>query len=418
MTLRSILPKSYRQTGHRAALVVLLLAGCMMPPSAAHIGGTAPAVERISLSERADGQGFVLRVHTTGQVHAFSEPREVSANEYEVTLFNTDLGRGFQNDPPRGPVQRLSTEPRSGHLVVRFHLDDTAVDVAAYRDRGTTDVLVGITYRRNAPVAAGPRTGTGVTNPGLEDARERWRLDTIVIDAGHGGRDPGAVANGLREKDITLAIALRVGRYIEDNLGVRVVYTRNTDRFVELRDRGRIANEAGGKLFVSIHANSARDRSAFGTETFFLGASRSEAAQRVMERENSVIRLESNPDHYAHYTDEALIRRVLTHSAYMRKSEQLAGMVESQFSERVGRRSRGVKQANFYVLWGASMPAILVELGFITNPAEAAFMGSEQGQTYLASAIFRAVRDFKEQYERGLDVSVRAGDGPAPANLP
>ena len=178
------------------------------------------------------------------------------------------------------------------------------------------------------------------------------------------------------------------------------------DRFITLRDRGRIANEAGGKLFISIHANAARNRSAQGTETYFLGMHKTDAAAQVMDRENSVIQYENDPTAYDGLNEKALIEQALAQSAYMRSSEQLAGFVQEQFTGNLGRINRGVKQAGFYVLWGASMPAVLVELGFVTNSQEAAFLQSENGQIYLASAIFRAVRAFKTQYEKGLDLGV------------
>lgn len=240
-----------------------------------------------------------------------------------------------------------------------------------------------------------------------QEARERWRLDKIVIDAGHGGKDPGASANGVREKDVVLKVAKKLGQYIEENLDIEVVYTRTDDTFIELEERGHIANRAGAKLFVSIHINAARSRAARGTETFFLGQHKTEAAQKVMERENAVIRYEDNPEDYADYDEQALVRQILAQSAYMRQSERLASLIEAQFADRVQRRSRGVHQAGFYVLWSASMPAVLVELGFLTNPAEARFLKSERGQTYLASAIFRAVRDYKAKYEKGISPAAR-----------
>jgi N-acetylmuramoyl-L-alanine amidase len=261
-----------------------------------------------------------------------------------------------------------------------------------------------LTVAGGAPSAAVPVYHSEAAR---DDARARWRLDTVVIDAGHGGHDAGAIGpGGLREKDVVLQVALRVGRYLEALLGVNVVYTRQDDRFITLRDRGRIANAAAGKLFISIHANAAYNRSAQGTETYFLGMHKTEAAERVMERENSVIQYEKDPTAYDGLDQRALIEQALAQSAYMRSSEELAGLVQEQFTGQIGRIDRGVKQAGFYVLWGASMPAVLVELGFITNAQEAAFLQSENGQIYLASAIFRAVRSFKTQYEKGLDLSV------------
>ncbi|PSQ97144.1 MAG: N-acetylmuramoyl-L-alanine amidase [Bacteroidetes bacterium SW_9_63_38] len=234
------------------------------------------------------------------------------------------------------------------------------------------------------------------------EERERWQMDTIVIDAGHGGKDPGATANGLYEKDIVLDVAHKLGDYVENRLDVDVVYTRKDDRFIPLEERGHVANEAGAKLFISLHVNAARAHAAHGTEAYFLGPSKTEAAEKVMERENSVIKYEDNTKRYEDYDEQALVRQTLTQSAYMRQSEKLASLVQNQFEERVGRHNRGVHQAGFYVLWSASMPSVLVELGFLTNPREAKFLNSDKGQTYLASALFRAVRAYKKDYEKGI----------------
>ncbi len=237
-----------------------------------------------------------------------------------------------------------------------------------------------------------------------EEKAEKWTLDTVVIDAGHGGHDSGAVANGVKEKDVNLAVALKLGSYLERILKVNVVYTRTDDNFVELQERGHIANEAGAKLFISIHANSAPySKSVKGTETYILGLHRTEKAKDVMERENAVVSMEANPDQYNAFYQNSILR-TLALSANLRMSEKLAGEIESQFANRANRQSRGVKQAGLIVLWAASMPAVLVELGYLTNRFEAAYLNSEQGQDYLASAIFRAVRDFKRDYEKGLNL--------------
>ncbi len=376
-----------------------------------------PVVERISFAPRSDGQGYVVRIHTSERFHAYSEPRFVAQNQLEFVLFNAHLSQTFRRDAPSGPVQAYTVESRQGHLFLRFQLDARiSVKAEAYRDRTSDDMLLGLTYvggastptRRVAATLPPPTTTPPGNAPALDDARARWRLDTIVIDAGHGGHDSGAIGSGgLREKDVVLPVALMVGQYLEELLDLKVVYTRKDDRFITLRNRGKMANEAGGKLFISIHANAARNRSGHGTETYFLGMHKTDAAQHVMERENSVIRYESDPNAYTGLNQTALIEQTLAQSAYMRGSEHLAGLVQQQFTQRVGRVDRGVKQAGFYVLWGASMPAILVELGFVTNAQEAAYLKSENGQIYLASAIFRAVREFKAEYEKGLDLVTR-----------
>lgn len=391
--------------------------------------GPAAMLTGISFTPRSDGRGYVVRVNASDRIQAYSMPRPIGTNELKWTLYDTGLANGFEQESPEGPVRRYDTTEQDGHVVLHFYLDpDRTLDAEAYRDRASNDLLLNLTYTGASdsqpvpqPVASNsssdsspssastssPNASSG-SSPAAsmfgatQAARERWRLDKIVIDAGHGGKDPGATANGLREKDLVLKVAKKLGGYIEDNLDIEVVYTRTTDRFIELEERGHIANEEGAKLFISLHINAAAARSARGTETFFLGPHKTEAARKVMERENSVIRFEDNPEDYADYDEQALVRQTLAQSAYMRQSEKLASLIEHQFANRVQRRSRGVHQAGFYVLWSASMPAVLVELGFLTNRSEARFLNSERGQTYLASAIFRAVRDYKEKYEKGI----------------
>jgi N-acetylmuramoyl-L-alanine amidase len=246
-----------------------------------------------------------------------------------------------------------------------------------------------------------PGAAPGQSSSTYAGSGANWRLDTIVLDAGHGGHDIGATYNGVREKDVTLGIVRHLGRMIESELGVRVVYTRTDDHFETLRDRGRIANRVGGKLFVSVHANAAGASSARGTETYFLAPHRSASAQEVMDRENSVIQMETAPDLYAEFNDEGNILQAMAMSAYQEESQELARLIEGQF---VGQRrpSRGVKQAGFLVLWAASMPAVLVETGFVSNADEARLLGSQAGQEQTARAIFRALEAYKARYERGL----------------
>ena len=278
--------------------------------------------------------------------------------------------------------------------MIKLTLSNSSITATAYRDQASNDILIFVALQNEVA----PKLPT--TDP---TSGARWTLDTIVIDAGHGGKDLGAVAsNGLREKDIVLDVALKLGSYLKENLGVNVVFTRDSDEFISLQGRGHLANQVGGKLFVSIHANAAPDRSARGTETYFLGLHKSDAAKRVMDRENEVIQFEDDPTTYERMDSRIAVMHTLAQSAYMRQSQFLADLVENQFEERVGRKSRGVKQAGFYVLYGASMPAILVELGFISNSAEASFMASPDGQSYLASAIYRSIVAYKSEYDKGL----------------
>lgn len=381
---------------HRARVVGrLVLLVLLAAPLAAFAG---PDVERISFTARSDGKGYVVRVHTTGKVSAHSV-EQPSPTELRLTLYRAGLAPDLRRDDPRGPVLRYAVRPEREHIVLSFEIDPgTPVTAQAYPDRDSDDVLLNVAY-------AQPALATSAVLPDAA-SNEHWKLDCIVLDAGHGGRDGGATAHGVREKDITLAVTRKVGQYVEQHLGMRVVYTRDDDTFITLHDRGRIANESCGKLFVSIHANAAGNHRAHGSETYFLGLHKSESARAVMERENSVVALESDPDLYAGFDDAGIIMQTMATSAYQRSSERLAELIQGQFEHRADRPSRGVKQAGFLVLWRASMPAVLVELGFVTNRDEARFLASERGQDLLASAIFRSIRDYKEQYERGLSLAL------------
>jgi N-acetylmuramoyl-L-alanine amidase len=410
---QSLLAAAVRKAGTLLVLFVLLGGGSVQAEA---------LVENVMFTARSDGQGYVVRVRTADTIEAYGMPRSVGQHKLEWVLYNTSLDDSYRKGTPRGPVESYRATTRNGHLILRFDLDpDQPVEAQAYRDGASNDLLLNLSYTGGAPVAdagepsASTESSSDIvqtvsnaprrTSGASKAARERWKLDTVVIDAGHGGKDPGATANGLLEKNIVLDVALKLGNYIENRLGVEVVYTREGDRFIPLEERGHMANKAGAKLFISIHANAARAHAARGTETYFLGPSKSEAAEKVMERENSVIKYEENTEKYEDYDEQALVRQTLTQSAYMRQSEQLASFVQTQFDERVHRKNRGVHQAGFYVLWSASMPSVLVELGFLTNPKEARFLNSDRGQTYLASAIFRAVRKYKSQYEKGIFAS-------------
>jgi len=228
---------------------------------------------------------------------------------------------------------------------------------------------------------------------------------TVVIDPGHGGHEPGAVGRKVKEKDLTLAISLKVGEYIKENLpDVKVIYTRDTDKHVELRDRTRIANENQADLFISIHCNSVTNRSAYGTETFVMGPHRNQANLEVAKLENASILYEDNYleayDGYDPNSPESNIIFTLFQNAYLNQSLTIASLVQDQFRERARRVDRGVKQAGFLVLYRATMPAILVETGFISNAREEEYLASEEGQNHIASAIYRAFRDYKTSQDQ------------------
>ncbi len=231
-----------------------------------------------------------------------------------------------------------------------------------------------------------------------------FRMKKIVLDAGHGGKDPGNLGARSREKDINLAVTLLVGKYIKENMpDVQVIYTRDDDSFPSLKDRPMIANNNKADLFVSIHSNSAPNKSAFGTETFVMGTKHFEANFDIVKKENSVILLEENyQENYEGFdptSPESYMMFNLMSKVHFENSVSLADQIETQFRDRVGRKSRGVKQGPFYVLWTPSMPSVLVELGFLSNSEEERFLMSDAGKEYMASAIYRSIRDYKTAIE-------------------
>jgi N-acetylmuramoyl-L-alanine amidase len=226
----------------------------------------------------------------------------------------------------------------------------------------------------------------------------------VVIDPGHGGRDPGAIGAQVKEKDIVLAISLKVGDYIKQNFDdVEVIYTRTTDEFIELHRRAQIANENKADLFISIHCNASRSKRAFGSETFVMGLHRSQDNLEVAKKENASILYEEDYletyDGYDPNSPESNIIFSMFQNLYLNQSVVMASLVQDQFRDRAGRHDRGVKQAGFLVLYNITMPGILVEAGFLSHAQEEKYLVSEAGQSYIASAIFRAFRDYKKNQD-------------------
>ena len=226
----------------------------------------------------------------------------------------------------------------------------------------------------------------------------------VVIDPGHGGKDPGTVSKTNQEKSINLNVALRLGTLIKQNhKDVNVVYTRTTDKYVTLQERPNIANAANGDLFISIHTNGVESSQAYGAETFTLGLSKSNANFEVAKRENSVLLLEDgNKETYQGFdptSPESYIMFEFMQSKYIDQSVEIAYYIQQEFSS-IKRLDRGVRQAIFWVLHQVKMPSILVELGFITNPAEEKFLTSADGQEKLAKSIYNAFDKYKHEYDK------------------
>lgn len=235
-------------------------------------------------------------------------------------------------------------------------------------------------------------------------AEEVQTIKTVVIDAGHGGKDPGCHGASAHEKNVCLSMALQLGKQIKAKYpNIKVVYTRDKDVFVELDERAHIANKANADLFICIHANSASP-SAYGTETYVLGLHKTEAQAKIADRENSTIYLEDDKgDKYKDFdmSPDAIIARQLQLSVFLDQSISFAGKLQSEFKS-IGRYDRGVKQAGFLVLYKTTMPSVLIETGFLTNADEEKFLADSTGQKKMATAMFSAFEKYKNELE-GID---------------
>ncbi len=344
----------------------------------------------ISISEKANGTLVTLKLEKRNIKHECTYKR----NSLSLIL----KGGGLKIEEPeivssKGLVKSVKIKSAGSSTTINFELNPgyESHDISTSED-GKSLLL---TIRNDKFKNRKP------------DKKGKWDFDVVVIDAGHGGKDAGAIGiNGIKEKDVNLAVALKLGKLIEKNIsGVKVVYTRKTDTFVELYKRGKIANENNGKLFISIHCNSTphKPSDASGTEIYLLRPGRTESAIKIAERENSVIKYEDNPSRYQKLTDENFILVSMAHSSYMKYSERFSDYLNNNFMNEPSIKSRGVKQAGFYVLIGASMPGVLVESGFISNPYDAKLLAGKEGQSKIANSVFEAVKKYKEYYDKVIE---------------
>ena len=243
--------------------------------------------------------------------------------------------------------------------------------------------------------------GFTATTPDTED-REIQRINdkfTVVLDAGHGGHDPGNLGNGYLEKNIALRIVLEAGKILEKNPDINVIYTRKDDSFVDLYVRGEIANKAKADLFVSVHCDS-HNSDAHGAGTFVLGLHANKQNFEIAKKENSVIYLEDNYEsRYAEYdinSPESIIGLTIMQEEFLDQSIMLAKIMQEKFSKKLKRNDRKVKQAGFIVLHQTFMPSVLIESGFLTNKNEGSYLNSRRGQAEMGKAIAEAILNYKE----------------------
>lgn len=255
-------------------------------------------------------------------------------------------------------------------------------------------------------------------------SNDNRRISVVVIDPGHGGKDPGTIGGTIREKDVVLDIALKLGVKIRNNFpDIQVIFTRERDVFIPLHKRAEIANQANADLFISIHANAVAQKGVQGTETFVLGQHRSDDNLQVAKTENAVILLED--DYTTTYegfdpnSPESYIMFELVQDEYKEQSISLANNIQNAFRLQASRRDRSVKEAGFLVLRRTTMPSVLIETGFLSNPTERKYLASENGKQHIAEAVFSAFVAYKEDIERKSSFHMATNEMPAaePAKL-
>lgn len=357
----------------------------------------------LAIDERKNGT--LVRIRSAKPIADF-ESSQTDNHEVLLTLKHTTADAAdLMQTPLVGDVKKLTLTQKGSDVAIQMNVAPEVESHDVLRDSQSNDLLL-VLYRAasvDSIYSAEQRTKKQT----LDRKRAKWSLDAIVIDAGHGGKDPGTIGvAGTKEKNVTLGIALKLGKLIADKMkDVKVIYTRKTDTFIELYRRGQIANEEAGKLFISIHCNATEKKpsSAKGFEVYLLRPGKSDDAVRVAELENSVIKFEKDFEkRYAKLTTENFILINMAQSAFVKYSELFAEQLHLKAKSHSTMKSNGVKQAGFYVLVGASMPSVLIETGFLSNKDEEKYLASAEGQSSMAQMIFESIVKYSKEYERSL----------------
>ncbi|MCX8056709.1 MAG: N-acetylmuramoyl-L-alanine amidase [Ignavibacteria bacterium] len=343
--------------------------------------------------------GYIFRIKSRKTIQRLS--KNLAGNYLYIRIPNATVDtEKFNSEIDNGIIGSIASIQNGNDSDIKLTLKDKIQSHEIVRDKRTNDILL--------LLHVAPNIMNNLKEERKKKALQKNKnnlLDVIVIDPGHGGKDPGAIGyRGTKEKDVNLGIALKLGKLIEKNhKDIKVIYTRDDDNFVELYRRGQIANENNGKLFISIHCNSTEERpgTSKGAEVYLLRPGRTEDAIRIAEKENSVIKLEEGyQERYKLLSDENFILTAMASTANVKHSEKFAELLSNKFEANLPLKNNGVKQAGFYVLVGAAMPSVLIETGYINHPEDELFLRSETGQQKIAEAIYRAILDYKNYYEK------------------
>ncbi|MFA4838273.1 MAG: N-acetylmuramoyl-L-alanine amidase [Candidatus Neomarinimicrobiota bacterium] len=345
----------------------------------------------ILISVDADGGGF-----QDSDLSSFFQGEEW----FYVTIYGAECDSAkLSKDYPFPSIERIEAVTQANSVQISLKLGRKFSSANVHYDATTHQVMVSLQFPLNRDILKK-----------IESAKDSWKIDTIVLDAGHGGKDIGTPGRwGLDpEKEIVLDVVLRLGRLLEKRKDLKVVYTRDRDVFIPLWKRTDIANKNDGKLFLSIHVNAVpnHSKSPEGIELYLLSqGERSKEAVHVAQMENSVIQMEEAQDKekYKGFDDSSFILANMVHSSYMQDSEKFAELFSKNITSKIQQKNRGVKQANFYVLIGASMPKVLVELGYNTSRSEAELLNQPRHRQLLAETLYKSIIEFKELSDKTIE---------------
>lgn len=344
----------------------------------------------VQIEERANGT--LIRFTTTKKFNEKDVAASFNRGWLNVTFYSGTLDSAkIASEIKEGVVQKIVPIQFETSAQLSFLLDREFKEKQFY----FTDNEVVLTLRSTQKIDENV----------LMSDRKRWVIDRIIIDPGHGGKDPGAIGpTGLKEKDVVLDISKRLKNLLEKNLDVEVLLTREDDSYPKVQERGKYANEKNGKLFISIHANGNENDRVRGHSIWLLGPARSEEALQMAEKENSVIELEEDTEAYNQLKDAIHILNAINQSANLKESQDLASIVDKQFKDlnKFPQYGNGIFQAGFYVLVNAAMPKILVETAHITNKYEERLLKTNSVRQQIAQALYLSIKEFKTKYERGI----------------
>jgi N-acetylmuramoyl-L-alanine amidase len=369
-------------------------------------------VNIVGLSISAKDNGTVIRVRTQKKFKKGEITADMRYGWLHIDFYTGKIDTAqLKNTRTAGIIAKIKTFQFSELASLAFYLRKEPLSREIINNSDSNEVLIVLRTKEDIKQdqIAEIKESNEKIEPSdeiknqLEAERRKWLIDVVVIDPGHGGKDPGTIGIGkTQEKDVVLSISKKLGQLIQDELpDVKVIYTRKSDKFVSLKKRTQIANEKNGKVFISIHANSNKSKKASGFETYILGPEKGDQARNVVLKENSVIDFEDAAARDA-YKGINQILATMAQSAFSRQSEYLASLVQQELHKQLRSlkiKNRGVKQGPFWVMVGASMPNILVETGFVSNSFDVKILKTSAYQYKIATGIFKGFKRYKTDYE-------------------